>query len=386
MKKTLTGFLAVLMALLMLPGITAFADEDTQSPIIWMNTFQIIVKDGKQLAESGDYVDLVVAATDNVGIDEFLIRVDSPSGSDYRIYKMSNISGTDYYGVEIKITDETDAGYYNISAMKASDASEHYMLITNLNEYRFGVKGEIEEGDVSLANGTEYVYTPSPVRPKIDVTHRGIKLTDGVDYTVAYKNNTAVGTATATVTGIGCFSGKIAKEFTIKPQTKFSVKLSTNTYVYNGKIKKPAVTVYDGKSVVDKSNYTVTYANGRKNVGKYAVKITMKNNYIGSKTAHIVIKPRGTSVTKAAPVKKGVKITWKRQNVQTTGYQIQYSTAKNFKAGTKHVISIYGKNPVKTVKGLKSGKKYYFRIRTFKTKNGSTFYSKWSKAKAAKAK
>ena len=51
------------------------------------------------------------------------------------------------------------------------------------------------------------------------------------------------------------------------------VKLSQTSYVYNGKARKPAVTVKDssGKELVEKTDYTLTYAKGRKNAGTYTV-------------------------------------------------------------------------------------------------------------------
>jgi len=39
-----------------------------------------------------------------------------------------------------------------------------------------------------------------------------------------------------------------------------------------------------------------------------------------------------------------------------------------------------------TVKGLASGRRYYFRVRAFKAVNGRTCYGAWSKAKSVVAK
>ncbi len=81
----------------------------------------------------------------------------------------------------------------------------------------------------------------------------------------------------------------------------------------------------------------MSYPSGRKNVGTYTVKVTFKGNYIGSKSATFAIKPKGTSVSKVTAAKKGFKVTWKKQATQTTGYEVQYSTASNFKKGNKTV-------------------------------------------------
>ena len=70
-----------------------------------------------------------------------------------------------------------------------------------------------------------------------------------------------------------------------------SVKLSTSAYTYNGKVKTPGVKVSVNGTVLTKDNYSVSYGKGRKNVGKYTVKVTLKNDYAGSKTVSFKITP-----------------------------------------------------------------------------------------------
>lgn len=168
-----------------------------------------------------------------------------------------------------------------------------------------------------------------------------------------------------------------------------SVALAKTSYAYDGKVKKPAVTVKDSKGkAVAASNYTVTYASGRKNVGRYAVKITFKNGYNGTKTLYFNIVPKGTTVSKVtSPAKKQLRVTWKKQATQTTGYQIQYSTSAKFTAKTTKTVTVKNsKTTATTIKKLTSKKKYYVRIRTYKTVSKKNYYSAWSKAKNIKVK
>ena len=78
-----------------------------------------------------------------------------------------------------------------------------------------------------------------------------------------------------------------------------SIKLSTTSYTYDGKVKTPTVSVKDsaGKTI-SSSSYTVTPASGRKNVGTYTVKVTMKGNYSGTKTLSFKINPISISKCK----------------------------------------------------------------------------------------
>lgn len=96
-------------------------------------------------------------------------------------------------------------------------------------------------------------------------------------------------------------------------------------------------------------------------------------------------KPKATKISKLTAGKKQFKATWKKVS-GVTGYQIQYSTNKSFKKGNKTVTVKGAKKTSAAVKKLKSKKKYYVRIRTYKTVNGKKVYSSWSSAKTIKTK
>lgn len=180
----------------------------------------------------------------------------------------------------------------------------------------------------------------------------------------------------------------VGQEVIYYPKT---IALSATSYTYNGKVRKPSVTVKgsDGKTIAA-SNYTVTYSSGRKNVGQYTVKVTFKGNYSGTVSKTFTIKPKGTSISKLSAGKKRFTVKWKKQTSQTTGYQIQYSTSKNFKSGTKTTTVSKNKTTSRKISKLKAKKKYYVRIRTYKTVkvNGKSvkIYSDWSKVKTVKTK
>ncbi|MGN0528112.1 MAG: fibronectin type III domain-containing protein [Eubacterium sp.] len=165
-----------------------------------------------------------------------------------------------------------------------------------------------------------------------------------------------------------------------------SIKLSTSTYTYDGKVKKPSVKVVDANGdTINSSNYTVTYASGRKNVGKYSVKVTFKGNYSGTKTLYFTIKPKATSISSLSAGSKKFTVKWKKQSTQVTGYQIQYSTSSKFTSPKTVTVSSY-KTTSKTISKLKGKKKYYVRVRTYKTVSGTKYYSNWSSAKSVTTK
>lgn len=90
-------------------------------------------------------------------------------------------------------------------------------------------------------------------------------------------------------------------------------------------------------------------------------------------------------LNKVKAKKKAVVVAWEAvKNV--TGYQLQLATDKKFKKNKKTVTVAKKKATKKTVKKLKSKKKYYVRVRAYKTQNGKRTYSKWSKTKSFKTK
>lgn len=164
-----------------------------------------------------------------------------------------------------------------------------------------------------------------------------------------------------------------------------SVKLSTSTYTYNEKVKTPGVKVSVNGTVLTKDNYSVSYGKGRKNVGKYTVKVTLKNDYAGSKTVSFKINPPKSAVKKLKKGKKSFTVYVKKQSKQTSGYQVQYSTSKKFKSPKTKSLTSYKKTSLK-VKKLKKHKKYYVRVRTYKKVGKAKYYSSWSSAKSVKTK
>lgn len=170
---------------------------------------------------------------------------------------------------------------------------------------------------------------------------------------------------------------------TVKIAKVSKIKLLKTKYTYNGKKQTPSVTVKDskGKELKVNADYKVKLPSGRKNVGTYEVKITFKGSkYSGSKTLSYTINPKSTKLSKVSAKKKGFEAKWEKQSTQTKGYQIQYSTDSKFKSGNKTVTVNKNSTTKKTISKLKAKKKYYVRIRTYKTVGKQKYYSDWSKS------
>lgn len=152
------------------------------------------------------------------------------------------------------------------------------------------------------------------------------------------------------------------------------------------------MTVKNGTTVLAKgTDYTVSDASGRKNVGSYKVTVKLKGNYSGSNTVSFKIIPKGTTLGTLTPASNAVAVKWTKQakkmsTSRITAYQIQLATDSGF-TKNKKTVTVRGYSTVSwKVTKLLGGKKYYVRIRTYKTVNDVKYYSKWSKAKTVTTK
>ena len=161
-------------------------------------------------------------------------------------------------------------------------------------------------------------------------------------------------------------------------------KLSASSYAYTGAVKRPAVTVKDGdKELVEGTDFAVSYSNN-KYVGTAKVIIKGIGAYTGEIEKTFKINPSKVTLSKVSKVSSGkFKAAWKKHSTQTTGFQIRYSTSSTFK--TYKTVTVSGKSAVsKTVSKLKKGKKYYVKVRAYKTVNGTRYYGSWSAVKSVR--
>lgn len=163
-----------------------------------------------------------------------------------------------------------------------------------------------------------------------------------------------------------------------RPKT---IRLSAKDYVYNGKEKRPSVTVTDknGKTIRPQ-DYKIDYAKGRKAVGIYKVTVIFRGGrYTGQMSDTFTIRPQKVSLSRVQNVKgRKMKIQWKRA-ASVSGYQIQYAASSSFKGARS--VQADGKKVSQTIGRLAKGKRCYVRIRAYKTVSGKKIYSDWSAKK-----
>lgn len=141
-------------------------------------------------------------------------------------------------------------------------------------------------------------YNGKAQKPAVTVKYNNYKFKNGTDYTLSYKNNTKIGTATVTVKGKGKLSGTKSVTFKINAKPiKNAVITYNNSLTYNGSKLSPAVTVKYGNATLKKNtDYTVAYSNNV-NAGTGTITITGKGIYGGSVKKTFTIKKLGISAS-----------------------------------------------------------------------------------------
>lgn len=206
----------------------------------------------------------------------------------------------------------------------------------------------INDAQIDLSTNT-YTYDGSEKQPAVNtVTLNGKTLINDQDYSVSYRDNINVGTASVIITGMGNYTGTVEKTFSITPKDIEDVTVNEiSDQTYTGSPITPSITVKDGAATLQSgTDYTVSYSNNT-NAGTASVTITGKGNYSGTNTKNFTILPKsikeasitgisdktysGKAITQNPVVKDGTTIL-----SENTDYTISYENNTN--AGTAKVI------------------------------------------------
>lgn len=341
--------------------------------------------------------------------------------------KLQEANPTDVANCEITL-DQTEY-VYDGQAKEPEVAVKNGDEVVAVDEYTVEYKNNTDAGTATVAvtgkgiltGNKEVTFTIAPAEQEVTVPVSSFTKTEG-DAAFALNASGREG-AVLTYSSSDAKIVSVDAEGNVTPLKAGTVTITVKASAKNYKdatasvnvtvikkvlnVKKTSVTKTEGNKAFSlgvKTNVkaTVTYKTSNKNVatvdkkGKVTVKgpgravITVTGKASGRATETVkitvTVKPSAKLSAKATALKgKKAQVTWKR-NKKATGYQIVVATDKSFKNVVK-TVNIKKNKTVKTsVKGLKKGKKYYVRVRSYKKASGGNVYSSWSKAKPVKAK
>ena len=133
----------------------------------------------------------------------------------------------------------------------------------------------------------DVVYNKSAQEPEVIVKVGDKVLTEGVNYTLEWDDNTNPGQAMVTVTGVGLYYGRLSAFFNILQRSVADAEIKadyTSKYGVNGSLihPEPVLTYGDYELKLD-TDYTLSYSEGCVEPGDYTITVEGKGNYNGSR-------------------------------------------------------------------------------------------------------
>jgi hypothetical protein len=241
-------------------------------------------------------------------------------------------------------------------------------------------------------------YTGSLIKPEPVLKHRGKTLTEGVDYELSYRLNKAIGTGVVVITGKGRYEDSFEMPFSIVPETPQMTKIynvaSGIELKWNAAKGASGYYVYRKKSSETKWTRVGTTKSGTliftdkkaPTPYKYQYCVRAINGSYQSKLSSPMVMykidaPTVTRMTNSPTCRLTVAYT---TNKYYSGYQVTCSTDNKYKTNVKTITTSNPNTNNRTFTGLKKGKTYYFRVRSYRTVNDVKYYSNWGPTKAIK--
>ena len=187
--------------------------------------------DNYVLAAGGDSFTITVRPLD-LSSEDVVLRVEGPLTVGYTGASVYPQIGGNVLEVKVGGIDRgaLPADCFTIGAVEGRNnvnAGEAYLTIvgqgnaTGKTELAYTITARnIAGAGVAVEPIPGQTYTGSAIEPKVTVKDGGRALAEGTDYTVAYANNTAVGTATVTITGMDNYTGTRTVTFAIRAVEK----------------------------------------------------------------------------------------------------------------------------------------------------------------------
>ncbi len=349
--------------------------------------------------EAHNYQEQVTPATlKNDGIVKQICQTCGAAASTSTVYMPQKLTlsytKTSYTGSakkpSVTVTDRNgntiSSSYYKVSYKNNTNIGTATVTVTFQGIYSGTMSStfKIEKKGftkVSLSYSS-HTYTGKYLKPTVSVYNGSTKLSSKY-YSVSYKNNKNVGTATVTVTGKGKYANYVTKKtFKINPKKFTKVTTKYSSYGYTGKSIKPSVSVYSGKTKLSSKYYSVSYKNN-KNIGTATITVTGKGKYANYKSTKTfkVIPKKQVILELSTRNQIGYIYCTHTYDAQANGYHVQVSTSKSFSQYSEANVT----SDSWYIYNLTSNKTYYVRVRSYKYVNGQKYYGSWSTVKSKKS-
>ncbi len=236
----------------------------------------------------------------------------------------------------------------------------------------FFLEGEIPTLDAATATISNFTYTGNVATPKVTVKVGSTTLTQNVDY-IVLTDAKDMGTATATIKGIGLYEGKLSASYKIVLGNVSGLKTtSTTTGIKLSWSKVTGADKYnvyiDGKLKATVTGTSKNFTDIASGVKSFKFKVEAVDNESGSTSSASItastLPAKVTSLKAASKTTNSVKLTWKAIS-GVTGYRVDQKVNGSWKKIATVTTNSY------TVSKLSPYTSYEFRVRAYVTNNGA---------------
>ncbi len=220
--------------------------------------------------------------------------------------KKSNAKPVVYFGTG-KLSNNKDyvLEWKDTSAGAYKDPGTYEITVTGKKNFtgttvaKLVITSQIPAKDLTISSIPKQTYANgAAICPDVSVKYKKKILMEGKDYTISYRNNKEVGTATVVIRGIGEYAGTKEKNFSITGIALKKAKISgvENITFTGSSITQPKVVLnYNGKNLVEDVDYKVDYEKNEK-AGKAVLVLTGMGGYTGTVKKKFSILPYDVSI------------------------------------------------------------------------------------------
>ena len=263
---------------------TSFYLEKGPDPLV-----RVPINEGENVVYLESRDDFCIYNSDEDGWGGFESSIDVPYAG-----------GESTFGSGGRNFEVSQSGYYVITLTDKGDGTWFVSVLYSLDQ------------TCTVSDIPDQTYTGSAIEPEVTVTMGENTLTLGTDYEVTYSNNTNVGTASVTVTGIGNYSGTITKTFAINKELSGS----------------ESYTAQDGDVLTGSTSGTVTIANNAKIT---LSDVTITGGIVCEGSAEITL--IGTNSVTGAENKAGIQVGGSGTTLTIKGDGSLTANGANYAAG-----------------------------------------------------
>ena len=294
-----------------------------------------------------------------------------PSSEYYAIDSQTNTSPITAASDVVTLGNEQ---YLFIAVAVRGTQDDGWDYVTDIRSGLFNVDGFAEAGETGMNFVRDYFDDMS--------SQTGI----GKDHTILFVTGHSLGAAIA-----GQIAGNLQNEVALQNHI-FAYTFASPYYETHGRSVSSYTNIHNLINTEDAVpkfplggvRYGVdhTFKGDGKDILDQHMVTTYLRALLKSESNSSSVKVPATSITKLTKGKKAFVVKWKKKS-GVSGYQIQYAIKSNFKGAKTKTVKKASTVSAK-IKKLKSKKKYYVRVRAYKTIKGKKYYSAWSKKKSVK--